>query len=272
MQIYGLSSALFRNYARNRREVQSRSNISYFMNIMSRSLKRLCFVITVLALASPSIHAQDSNGIKFLIGPIGSYNKVSYKTNTLPFTTESSPDLLGIFQNGSGWDPSFGISCEIPMSKDIHSFWILEALYDSKSANFGTVADATVADTTYSLGATLSYILVNVGFKYDFMTATIPSGLGIQLCASIGIKYSAIFDPSSTPPKHFGTLGVVNDALALRFALRPEITYDMPLSALWIITPSLGYDAPLTKVDQNSNWSASSGYGAIALRYAFGSF
>jgi hypothetical protein len=236
------------------------------------SLKILCFSIIVLTFTSPSIHAQDSSGIKFLIGPIGGYNKVSYKTNAMPFTTESSPDLLGVYQNGSGWDPSFGISCEIPASCDMHSFWILEALYDSKSADFGTVADATVADTNYSLSARLAYILVNFGFKYNFTTGIRPSGLGVQLCVSVGLKYSAIYEPSSVPLKHFGTLGVINDALDLRFTLRPELTYDIPLSAQWVLTPSLGYDTPLTKVDQNTNWSASSAYGAIALRYAINSF
>ena len=91
---------------------------------------------------------------------------------------------------------------------------------------------------------------------------------------SVGIKHWSTLDKIVSPVNSSLEQGIVNipNALALRFALRPELTYDLPLTSRLILTPSIGYDAPLTSVDIDQNWKASSAYGAIALRYAIGSF
>ncbi len=243
------------------------------------SLKILCFSIIVLAFASTTIHAQDSSRIKFLIGPIGGYNLVTYHSDEFGILAVAPTWFTA--QNGSGKDLSFGISGEIPLSSDMHDFFVVEALYDSKSGNFNTMMGQkpdtpSVNITSTNLATSLKYILINFGFKYDFKSYTNPSGLGVQLCLSVGIKNWSTFTKSSTATSSDGTqstevdISSIEDATGLRIALRPELTYDIPLSGLWILTPSLGYDAPLTKVDQDFNWSASSAYGAIALRYAFG--
>ena len=126
------------------------------------SLKVFGFFVVIMALASPSsIYAQDTSKVTFLIGLIGAYNFVSYNSAAFPILNEVPQFFLA--QNGTGHDPSFGISGEFPLSSDMHDFFVIEALYDSKSANFNTIyvphPDTTINITSVNLAATLRYIL-----------------------------------------------------------------------------------------------------------------
>jgi len=58
-----------------------------------------------------------------------------------------------------------------------------------------------------------------------------------------------------------------DQAAAIRLALRAAATYDIPFSQDWIGTPIVGYDFPITKVENTRNWRASSLFGGIAFRY-----
>jgi hypothetical protein len=204
------------------------------------SLKILCFSIIVLTFTSPSIHAQDSSGIKFLIGPIGGYNLVTYRSDQ--FGILDVDPAWFIAQNGSGKDFSFGISGEFPLSSDMHDFLIVEALYDSKSgnfnSNFGQKPDTSSLNiTSANEAASLRYVLCNIGFKYNLQAGSIPAGLGVQLCLSIGFKnwstYTKTLTTSTsneTQPNDDLDISSITDANGLRIALRPELTYDIPLS------------------------------------------
>ena len=238
------------------------------------SLKVLGFFVVVVALASPSLsYAQDSSSVKFLIGPIGGFNIISYNTNVFP-TLSSEPSNF-IAQDGSGIASFFGISSEIPLSSDMHDFLVLEASYDSKSSGFVTY-NGPFSDTSTALSASLKYILVNIGFKYNIMAGVAPTGIGVQLCASAGFLTSGYFNRMLTiaPSTNVVTNQVpIDGANSIRFAIRGELTYDILLTSLFVLTPSVGYDNPFTKVDNTDrNWMAFSLYGAIALRYAIGSF
>ena len=240
------------------------------------SLKVFGFFFVALAVASPSpIYAQDSSRVTFLIGPIGGYNDVAYNTDLFPILN-SEPSYYEV-ENGTGQRFFFGLSFNLPLDTGLHNFFVFEALYDSKSGDFGNLTSTRAgSDPSYYLSSSLSYLLINVGYKFNFWSGQMPKGLGVQLCLSAGIKTSSIFDMTikitGASPTSYIYPSSVTSASALRIALRPELTYDIPFATRWLLTPSIGYDAPLTKVDAAENWWANSLYGAIALRYAIGSF
>jgi hypothetical protein len=238
------------------------------------------FAAFLLMFIASSLWAQDSSKVKFLIGPVVGYNGVAY--NTSEFTPpESNPDF-DVVQNGNAGTQFFGISAQIPVISGMDKFLIIEGLYDSKSADFNSFG-LVHGDSLINLSASLSYVLLNVGFKYNFFDTslnTMPNGLGIQACASFGYafnhQFNTVFDSVDS---HLNTTGKSQNIVSnieginqIRIAIRTELTYDIPIGSRLEVTPSVGYDAPLTKVDNTQrNWWASSEYGAIALRYAFGS-
>jgi len=217
------------------------------------------------------VHAQRH--VTFMIGPDAGYNFVMYRSDAFP-TLHSEPTAF-IVQSGTGRGYFAGLSAEDPLSANMHHFLIFEVGYDTKPATFTSISggppDTMLAISSTTLSTELSYIEVNVGYKYNLRADSIPNGLGIQLCLSIGIKYEAnfVWDYSPRPPNYpVGDAATIATADALRLALRPELTYDLPLTETWILTPFAGYEFPLTKVDPTENWWASALYGGLALRYA----
>ena len=212
------------------------------------------------------------------------YNFVMYRTDAFPVIDESpfqvphQPQSNFLVQNGTGRGYFVGISDEDPLSKTMHHFLIFEAGFDAKPATFSmassgsgpiTYTDTTIMITGVKLWTTLSYIYVNLGYRYNFCSDSIPNGLGIQLCLSIGVKWEADFLKSvSDEDQAITNASAISTANALRLALRPELTYDLPFTDSWVLTPFAGYELPLTKVDPTENWWASALYGGLTLRYA----
>ncbi len=204
-----------------------------------------------------------------LIGPIGGVNLVSYQT--AEFGISNTEPTKWTAQNGSGTDPFWGLSLLFPISRPSNPYFlVVEGLYDSKSAAF----------TTFSSGAAesaeLSYILLNIGVKHNFFSSSMPSGLGLQVCLSLGYRYEAnlhqVYDSTAFPnqyPEGVTTIESATDADELRIAIRAEATYDIPLYSNpgIVLTPAVGYDEPLTQVDPDNNWTASSLYFSLSLRF-----
>jgi hypothetical protein len=224
---------------------------------------------------------EDQGG--FLIGPVGGINLVSYSSAAFPIL-ESEPDCFQA-QNGSDVAPFGGLTAEIPLGQGMQNFIIAEAIYDSKSSKFtsvnenranvqtklnGQVGDGNV---TTSLTADVAYFLLNAGYKYNFVEGPAPVGPGLQLVASIGMKIQNALNETVTVSAVNGSATVTNsaenpDAAGIRIALRGQFTYDIPLSQVWIATPTAGYDLALSKVDDSKrDWKASSAFGGVALRY-----
>ncbi len=193
-------------------------------------------------------------------------------------------------QNGSGSDFFWGISYEDPLFRRMHHFLILEAGYERMSGDFSSAGEnnpipvllnGAQHDTAYIVGvalrAELSYAFVNVGYKFNFKADSIPRGLGIQLCFQVGVRQTATFtktvstrftDPDTTETA-ISVIGL-SEASSLRLSLRPELTYDIPIANnRLVLTPFVGFDLPFTQVDIDENWTASSLFSGVALRYAF---
>ncbi len=233
----------------------------------------------------------------WLIGPVGGINLVSYKTNS--FAILSSEPSCFTAQNGSDVAPFFGLTAELPLNENMQNFIMIELLYDSKSSKFTTTSDARTNIPTKINGnvqngniattetASLAYVSANVGYKYNFTQSSSPVGPGIQLTAGVGIPITSTLNKtvtvSAADPNNGGlqtsnqTFSVpvkdpaTNVSPGVRIAFRGQFTYDIPLSPAWIATPSVGYDLPVTKVDNSDkSWSASSAFAGIAIRYFIG--
>jgi hypothetical protein len=234
----------------------------------------------------------------FLIGPVGGINLVAYSTDLFPILN-SEPNCFKA-QNGSDVAPWGGISFEYPLgnANELQNFIVAEVLFDSKSSKFNadqgnTVTTPTKKNGVYqdgsvntSLDANLAYLDIFVGYKYNFTPGPSPVGPGIQVGPTVGMKMSANFNKTVTVTASSGnasnpvatasvtqTTAVTGlgdnsaQAASIRLALRAGVTYDIPFSQEWIGTPIVGYDLPITKVEETRNWRASSLFGGMAFRY-----
>jgi hypothetical protein len=230
----------------------------------------------------------------FLVGPVGGINLVAYSTGTVSLLN-SEPTCFTA-QNGSGIAPWGGISLEYPLGNpnELQNFIIGEVLYDSKSSDFtvqngGAVGGIPTKQNGFTatgavqtaLSATLNYVLINLMYKYNFTPAPSPVGPGFQVGPSVGILLSSKLNQTATvtavnPAGPQGetqsatltNAGTDTSAQTIRIALRAQATYDLPLTEDWIMTPTVGYDFPITKVDNSyRNWRASALFGGIAFRY-----
>src|SRR5437868_6350792 len=82
-------------------------------------------------------------------------NFVNYKT--APFSIPNSDPGIKL-QNGSGTAPLVGVSLEIGLEDYNTDFLLAEVYYDSKSARF--------ASSINNMSASISYFLLNIGYKY----------------------------------------------------------------------------------------------------------
>ncbi len=248
--------------------------------------------LACLLCAAGSSYAQIEEGVMmpsegggFLIGPIGGINLVTYSSAKFP-VLNSEPSCFQA-QNGSGIAPFGGITAALPLGSGMQNFIIVEAIYDSKSSKFTsensqragvpTKVDGKIADGTIetSLKADLSYLLVNLGYKYNFTESPSPVGPSVMLAVSVGLKLSSALNKTVTVSAVTGSSTVtsasdVDGASGIRIALRPMFSYDIPLTPQWIASPTVGYDFPVTKVDDNvsnRDWSASAAWAGVALRY-----
>jgi hypothetical protein len=248
----------------------------------SNWLKISIFVGFGVLFSASSLCAQSS-GPSFFIGPIVGYNGVAYTTGAFG-PPNSLPGFENI-ENGAGGTQFVGVSALIPFFNGYQNFFVVEVIYDSKSAAFTTVSGTSFSPGILSFGsysATLDYFLLNLGIKHNFFQdSATPSGLGIQICASLGkiiaSRFTTVINDTENINARFGpvqngtSVSNIDGINAFRLAIRFDLTYDIPLFTRMILTPSVGYDAPLTKVDNTDrDWTARSLYGAIALRYAFG--
>jgi hypothetical protein len=244
------------------------------------------------------LHPEGEGG--FLIGPFGGVNLISYKTDVFPILN-SEPSCFTA-QNGSDVSFIVGLSAAIPLGEGMQSFIVLEAALDNLSSKF-TTANNTRADIptkingivangsiTTSETASLNYLLINAGYKYNFTSGPSPVGPGIVLALSFGLPVTATLNKTvsvtaadSSGKVQGATINntqTTNDPVksgsvstGLRIGLRAQFDYDIPLTenGTWTATPAVGYDLPFTKVDNSSrNWSASNVYGIILLRYFVG--
>ncbi|MDP4200444.1 MAG: outer membrane beta-barrel protein [Bacteroidota bacterium] len=242
----------------------------------------------------------------FLIGPVGGINLVAYSSDAFPILN-SEPSCFQAQNGSdvAPWG-GLSFEYPLGNAQELQNFIVAEVLYDSKSSKFtslsaaqqttptkknGVTADGTV---NTSLDANLGYLDLFVGYKYNFTPGPSPVGPGIQVGPAVGIKMSAKFDKTvtvtassgvSSNPTSTSTVTQTVDvqgftmqsdgtrsqngvsANALRIALRAAATYDIPFSQEWIGTPIVGYDFPITKVENSRNWRASSAFGGIAFRY-----
>ncbi|MEI8134480.1 MAG: hypothetical protein WCH46_05295 [bacterium] len=257
------------------------------------------FTTPIFAQGSLVLNPESTGG--FLIGPIAGINLVSYKTNSFAILN-SEPDCFTA-QNGSDVAPFFGLSAELPLGETMQNFIIVEAIYDSKSSKFttqnqsraiiptkknGVVVDGSV---TTSETATLNYLLVNLGYKYNFTTGPAPVGPAIQLCISAGLPMTSRLNKSVDVKASSGVpgAGAVSESnqtsavevkdhepgvtAAFRVGARAQFDYDIPLTenGSWVATPCVGYDLPFTQVDNSTyKWTASSLFFGACLRYFIG--
>ena len=231
----------------------------------------------------------------FLVGPVGGINLVAYNTDVVSLLN-SEPTCFTA-KNGSGIAPWGGFSLEYPLGNpnELQNFLVGEVLYDSKSSKFtvqngglvsgvktkenGFTADGSVLT---SMSATLNYMLVNLMYKYNFTPGPSPVGPGFQVGPSVGILISSKLNQTATvtavnPAGPDGNTrsatltsppGAIPGVQTIRLALRAQAIYDLPFTEDWIMTPTVGYDFPITKVDNTyRNWRASSLFGGIAFRY-----
>ncbi|MDP4244048.1 MAG: hypothetical protein Q8921_15095 [Bacteroidota bacterium] len=226
--------------------------------------------------------APTSQKLGFLIGAVGEIDAVSYQTD--PFSVVS-PLPYSIAENGYGTGTSLGFNIEFPLSENHQHFLIIETLLDSKPADFVDIsAPRRIPDTTAAdeiLGgyesASLEYLLLDLGYKFNFLKAVqAPDGFAIQLCMSVGMNVQAEYTKTIT---HYSTaLGYrqqnvvepVEGLRSMRFALRPEMLYDIPLTATIILTPEAGMDIPLTKVTNSPSWLARSSFAGLAFHVTVG--
>jgi hypothetical protein len=248
---------------------------------ISNGVKVSIFAVFGMLFTASNVSAQSS-GPCFFIGPIAGYNGVAY--NTGAFGPPNSLPGFENIENGAGGTQFIGVSALIPFFKGYQNFFVVEALYDSKSAPFSTISATSYSPGTLTgvaFSASLDYLELNMGLKHNFFEDSLtPSGFGIQLCASLGKTLNSTFTttrldtitmtyvkPGPLPPET--TVSNIDGINQIRIAIRTELTYDIPLFTRLILTPSVGYDSPLTKVDNTDrDWWARSAYGAIALRYA----
>jgi len=259
----------------------------------------LLFITGALFQSTKDSYAQQMSDMRsyapsethaFFVGVSGGVNYVMYKSASFPIFN-SQPTCFTT-QNGSGVSPLLGLNMEIPVNAYMHGFIIVEALYDSKSAAFnsnnnGSSGGPTKIDgnvqgggITTGLTATLTYLDVNVGYKYNFTESPRPTGFGVQLCASLGAKLAGNFNKTVTVSASSGTSDIsktsksvtsIDGINAVRIGLRGQFTYDIPLSWTLLLTPTIGYDLPFSAVDNTDrSWKASSVYGGVMLHYCFG--
>lgn len=262
-----------------------------------RSLFAAACAAALLVLSSSPVSAQDGDVIDpqqpsgWLIGPIAGMNLVSYSTNSFAMIKEE-PDCFKA-QNGSGVAPFFGITAEFPLSLTYQNFVVVEAIFDSRQGKFTAENSAAarrdivtkkngveaLGSVETSASADLSYLLFNLAYKYNFTEGPSPVGPGIQIGPSVGIKMAskitkdvtvrASSGDANSPQKTDATsvTDEVEGAEGIRLAVRGMATYDIPVSTLWVATPTVGYDLPITKVEATREWSASGLFGGIAFRY-----
>jgi hypothetical protein len=264
------------------------------------------FLTSAVFMGARSLFAQENkSGVLnpeetggWLIGPLGGINLVSYKTNVFPILN-SEPSCFTA-QNGSDVAPFFGLSAELPLGETMQNFIIIEGLFDSKSSKFTTTSATRATIPTKLNGvvvlgsistsetATLNYLMVNAGYKYNFTTSSAPVGPGVQGLISVGVPLSpklnksvSITASSGNPQSPVSQSAYVSAvpvnsngvSASVRIGLRAQFTYDIPLTTngSWTFTPTVGYDFPFTKVDNGTeNWSASSAFGGVYLRYFIG--
>jgi hypothetical protein len=223
------------------------------------------------------------------VGVTGGPNFVSYKTSSFPILN-SQPDCYSA-QNGKGLTPSLGISAIIPLGWDNNHFIVFEAIYDVKSGKFNSENNTSSniptkinggvqnGSITTDMAASLSYLLINAGYKYNFSAATMPVGPNIQIVLSGGINLIGNFnktltisttDPNGSSQSHVEKSTVkIDNVEKFRFALRGQFGYDIPLSLQLFLSPFIGYDLPLTHVDDTGrNWKASSLYAGMAFHFS----
>jgi hypothetical protein len=253
------------------------------------------FVVLGLSTALES-HAQillPTQSTGFLLGPVAGINLVAYNSNSFPIINSEKDCFTA--KNGSGIAPWGGFTLEFPLGdiNALQNFIVGEVIYDSKSSKFsaenGSKRETPTkmngfeapGSVTTSLDAELSYLLLNVAYKYNFTPAPTPIGPGLQVGPSVGIKMAAklnktvtveAISPTATANGQTSQATVsaptdVTDAQSLRIALRAQFTYDIPFTPTWIATPTVGYDFPVTKVDNTRSWIAQSVFGGIVFRY-----
>jgi hypothetical protein len=203
----------------------------------------------------------------FFIGVLGGLNSVKYTTPAI--ATLNSEPTCSVAKNGSGIAPSFGIAGEIPLGYSMQNFIVLEALYDSKSAKFNiekTSPYCSAITTDYS--ATLTYFDVNAGFKYNFIEGPLPRGPSIQLTLEVGMRLTSSFNKSITDSNGNNIqYNTASDAVGIHLGVRGQIMYDIPLSGSLGLRPVIGYDYPISAVDNDGNWTAYSAYAALTLLF-----
>ena len=230
----------------------------------------------------------------FLVGPIGGINLVAYNTDAFPILNSEPTCFLA--QNGSDIAPWGGFTVEYPLGNPelLQNFIVGEVLYDSKSSKFSAVNGSNASIPTKENGFTatgsvntaltadLNYLLINLAYKYNFTPGPSPVGPGLQVGPSVGVLLKSQFNktvtvtaisPTATANDQTVSATVsapspVDGAQKIRLALRAMVIYDIPFTQEWIATPTVGYDFPITKVDNTIyNWRASSVFAGIAFRY-----
>ncbi len=265
---------------------------------MRTRLFLILFAFAFLAIQFGRASAQGvltpSVQVGFLAGPVGGINLVTYNSNQFPILNSEPTCFLA--QNGSDVAAWGGVSLEFPLGNAdaLQNFIVGEVIFDSKSSKFNNLNSSAVttptkenghvddnSSVTTSLTANVSYLEVNLAYKYNFTPGPSPVGPGIMIGPTVGIKMGATLNktvtvsaisPSASQDNQDVTQTVTSStaiatAQSLRIALRAAATYDISFSNDWIATPVVGYDFPLTQVDAPEAWRASSLFGGIAIRY-----
>jgi hypothetical protein len=196
------------------------------------------------------------------MGIFGGINFVNYHTNSFQFQNSS-------FKNGSGISPMIGILSELPLSQDYKKFVVFQVLYNSKSGKF--LPD----NGSSSLSASLTFLMISAGMKLNFLNwenyssryQNVPVGPGIQATLNIGKKLRSRFTEITSD---YESSTEISGAKNISFSLCGQINWDIPLDLFgrMNLMPFVGYDFPLTKVDNTDrSWMVPSFYTGITFHH-----
>jgi hypothetical protein len=238
-------------------------------------LLTVSLIIAHTAMAQETtIDPPSSHSLWF--GLMGGGNLVAHSTGTIQ-PLNSEPDME--FINGSGTTGWAGIAMEYPVGNFLENqaFVVLDVIFDSKSSDMGSINASYGPNGSFYQArgrVELNYYDLNIAFKYNFFAAPEPAGIGLQLGVAAGISGTSKFSYMLSDPNTMETIAqsdsTIPGAKSLRLAIRPAITYDLPLFRNFTTELIAGTDIPLTKVTNTYNWTTLSLFFGIGLFYRIG--
>ena len=235
----------------------------------------LCLTGSSLADDSLSVHPR----VGIFAGP--QFNFYSGK-----FEVFQGSALCGTFEKGDGTAFTVAALGEYPLSASMLA-GVLLGYADHKGTYKttqrlgsailpdGSLTDATAEET---LDATLVYLYLKPALLY-FPIKTLPfhvvvgPAFGIKLKSSF-LQRERLLTPlnarfSDGTQDHLVGDDVIQSANGIRLSLDGGLGYDLSLAKNILLTPTVSYSLPITKVTSDAEWKASAFTAGLALKWIF---